>query len=90
MSETLRSVLIWTTVFLAFELPAHYGLVPWYTLSSTVWKGEAYWWPIAVLVLVFTFVLLGHLELHWSVRYLIAVSAAAGALIVSHALEHVL
>lgn len=90
MSETLRSVLIWSAAFLGLELPAHYGLVPWLTLSSTVWNGETWWWPVGVCVAIFVLVLLGHLELHWSVKYLIAVSLGIAALALSHALERIL
>lgn len=87
MTLELRSLILWTCAFLALELPAHYGLVPWRTLSSTVWGGEAWWPPVAVIVAVFTFVLLCHLELHWSARWLIAVSVAAGVLMLSHAIK---
>lgn len=90
MTESLRSIIIWTLAFLALELPAHYGLVPWYTLSSTVWHGESWWWPVGVCVAIFTLVLLGHLELHWSVKYLIAVALGIAALTISHALEHLI
>lgn len=90
MNIEFRSLVVWTSAFLAFELPAHYGLVPWRTLSSTVWSGEAWWPPVAIFVLVFTFVLLGHLELHWSARWLIAVSIAIAAVLVSHVLERVI
>lgn len=87
MGLELRSLILWTCAFLALELPAHYGLVPWSTLSQTVWSGEKWWAPVGIVVAVFTAVLLGHLELHWSVRYLLIVAAAAAALIVSHALS---
>lgn len=87
MTGELRSLLLWTCLFLAFELPAHYGLVPWYTLSRTVWNGEAWWAPVGIVVAVFAFVLLGHLELHWSARWLVAVAAAGGAIVASHAIE---
>jgi hypothetical protein len=86
----LRSLLIWSAAFLALELPAHYRLVPWVTLSSTVWRGESWWWPVGTLVAVFTFVLLGHLELRWSVRWLILVAVTATLLALSHEFEHLL
>ena len=86
MSLELRSLIVWPGAFLLLELPAHYRLVPWRTLSATVWTGEAWWPPVAILVLAFTFVLTGHLELHWSARWLIAVAVAAGALVLSHLL----
>jgi hypothetical protein len=86
----LRSLLIWSAVFLALELPAHYRLVPWYTLSSTVWRGELWWWPVAITVAVFTFVLLGHLEFRWSVRWLILVAVVATLLALSHEFEQLL
>lgn len=88
MSEQLRSVALWTGVFLAFELPAHFGLAPWYTLSRTVWNGEEWWPPVGAIVAVFTVVLLGHLEAHWGVKYLIAVAIASAVLIASRAIEH--
>lgn len=87
MTEELRSILVWTAVFLGFELPAHYKLAPWYTLSSTVWHGEQWWWPVALFVLGFMLVLLGHLELHWSVKWLIVTTLAGAFLFASHALE---
>jgi hypothetical protein len=87
VSLELRSLLLWTGVFFALELPAHYGLVPWRTLSSTVWGGEAWWPPVAILVAVFTFVLLCHLEWHWSVRWLIAVTVGGATIILSHLIE---
>lgn len=90
LNPELRSVLVWTFAFLAFELPAHYKLVPWSTLSQTVWSGEAWWWPVGLFVLAFVLVLLGHLELHWSAKWLIVVSLAGAALLVSHALARVL
>jgi len=86
MSLELRSLVLWTCAFLALELPAHYKLVPWRTLSSTVWGGEAWWAPVGIVVAVFMAVLLAHFELHWSVRYLLIVTAAAVALIASHAI----
>lgn len=87
MTEELRSLLVWTVVFLAFELPAHFGLVPWFTLSRTVWNGEAWWPPVTAFVLAFTLVLLGHLELHWSARWLVLTALAGAALVASHLLE---
>lgn len=88
MTKELVSLLVWTLVFLAFELPGHFWPgCPWYTLSSTVWHGETWWAPVGIFVAVFVAVLLAHLELHWSVRYLLIVSAAGAALIVSHALR---
>lgn len=88
MTKELGSVCLWTAVFLAFELPAHFRLVPWYTLSNTVWTGQQWWPPVGMIVAVFAFVLLGHLEAHWSVRYLIAVAVAGALLILSRAIEH--
>ena len=87
MTEGLRSAVIWTAVFLAFELPAHYGLVPWYTLSRTVWVGEAWYAPLAVFTAVFMFILLGHFELHWSAKWVIVAAVVGGMLVVSHLIE---
>jgi hypothetical protein len=90
LGKELVSLIVWTCTFLAFELPAHFiARCPWFTLSSTVWHGESWWAPVGLVVAVFTAVLLGHLELHWSVRYLLIVAAAAVALIASHALHRV-
>ena len=90
MSEGLRSAVIWTAVFLAFELPAHFKLVPWYTLSNTVWVGEA-WFPLlAVFTAVFMFILLGHLELHWSARWVIVAGVVGALLVLSRLLEKAL
>lgn len=83
------SLAVWTLVFLAFELPGHFWTgCPWYTLSRTVWTGEAWWPPVAVYVAVFTLILLGHLELHWSARWLIVTAVAGALLIGSHLVEH--
>jgi hypothetical protein len=88
VSKETLSLGVWTLVFLAFELPAHFiRTCPWYTLSQTVWQGESWWPPVALFVLVFMLVLGAHLELHWSVRWLLAVTAVGIALIVSHLLE---
>ena len=88
MSKETLSLAVWTAVFLAFELPAHFvANWPWFTLSQTVWKGESWWPPVAVFVLAFMLILGAHLELHWSVKWLLAVTAAGVALIVSHILE---
>lgn len=90
MTETLRSALIWSAAFLALELPAHFRLVPWFTLSNTVWHGETWWWPMAAATALFTLVLLGHLELHWSAKWLIAVAVGIAMLAISHALERII
>ena len=92
MSTEPRSILVWLLVlviFLGFELPAHYGLVPWFTLSRTVWTGEA-WSPIvAVAVLAFLIALAGHLELHWSAVLLVTVAVAGVLAIASRLLERI-
>ena len=80
------SLSVWVGAFLAFELPAQdvFGIWPWYSLSKTVQVGEAWWWPIPVYVLIFTSVLLGHLEFDWHVRWLILVALIGVLLIASH------
>lgn len=89
MNKETVSLVVWTTVFLAFELPAHFwSRCPWFTLSQTVWKGESWWWPISIFVLGFIVVLTAHLELHWSVRWLLVITAVGVFLIVSRLLEH--
>jgi hypothetical protein len=87
MTVELRSLLIWIAAFLAFELPANFNWVPWYTLSKTVQLGETWWAPVGIFVIVIMAVLLGHFELHWSVKWLILVSVIAALLIASHTLE---
>lgn len=87
MSEELRSVAVWTVVFLILELPAHFGLVPWLTLSLTVWNGESWWPPVAAFVAAFVLVLLAHLEFHWSARWLVLTALAGAAVIASHLVE---
>lgn len=86
MSRELVSVFVWTAAFLVFELPSKdvWGLWPWYSLSRTVQLGEAWWWPIALYVVLFMAVLLGHFEFDWSYRWVVAVAALGVCLIASH------
>lgn len=67
------------------------GLWPIVTLSATVWDGEAFW-PVVmgVYVAAFMFVLLGHFELHWSARWVIAAGATGALLVASRLMERVL
>lgn len=83
------SVGVWTLAFLLLELPAKdlWGWWPWYTLSETVQIGVAWWWPIAVYVGVFMLVLLGHFELNWGAKWIIALAVIGAALIVSRVLK---
>lgn len=91
MNKELVSLIVWTDLFLLFELPAHFWSgCPWYTLSRTVWNGEAWWPPVALYVAGFTAILLGHLEWHWSARWLIVAAFVGACLIASHALEKAL
>lgn len=84
MTRTLIGVLVWTPAFLLLELPAHWRLVPWPTLSSTVWDLIKWWHPIAYFVALAMFVLLGHFEAHWSVKWLLGVTAVSTAFILVH------
>ena len=85
----LRSVLVWTLAFLFFELPAKdvFGLWPWYSLSETVQLGEAWWWPLAVYVPIFMFVLLGHFEFDWSANWIVLLGLLGAALVISRLLR---
>jgi len=87
MTDLQRGLLVWGTafvVFLAFELPAHFRWVPWPTLSATIWDAIKWWSPVAYFVAVALFVLIGHLDMHWSVRWLIGVGLFACAVILAH------
>ena len=87
MFRELGSVALWTTAFLLFELPAKdvLGWAPWYSLSKTTELGTSWWWPVALWVALFMFVLLGHFEpTHWSVRWVIAAAVGGLFLISSH------
>lgn len=66
-------------VFLALELPASdvLGVWPWPSLSRFVWNGIHWWHVVALFVAVFMLALLGHFELHWAAKFLIAVAALA-------------
>lgn len=77
---------VWSTAFFALELPAHYGLVPWPTLSRTVWIGIKDWHPVAYFVALFVAILLGHFEFRWSAGWLIAIAAAGSLAITVHIL----
>lgn len=83
------SLAVWAGAFLLFELPAHDlgGPWPWYTLSETVQIGVAWWWPIGVYTTLFMFVLWGHFEWSWSVRWVLAVSFLGVCLIASRLLK---
>lgn len=76
-----------TSAILLAAVAAVIWLWPIFTLSGTGWDGEAWWWPVSIFVAVFVLTLLGHLELHWSARYLIAVGIGATLVIVSHIIE---
>lgn len=75
----------------AAVLLAAVGVVIWLwpvlTLSRTGWTGIAWWSFVGALIAIFTFALLAHLELHWSARWLIAITLGSAAVIVSHVLE---
>jgi hypothetical protein len=85
MDRLLTGVVVWTTAFLALELPAHFVAGwPYPTLSRTIWDGVAWWHPVAYFVAIFGFVLLGHFELQWSVRWLLIVTAALVVAVLIH------
>jgi hypothetical protein len=86
VSIEVRSILVWVGAFLALEIPAQdvLGLWPWYSLSQTVQVGVAWWWPLALYVTLFMFVLAGHFELNWRARYVVAVAFLGVCLILSH------
>lgn len=86
MSKLGWGIAVWLPAFLLLELPAHYKLVPWPTLSSTVWDGIKWWHPVAYFVAILMFVLYGHFERHWSVGWLIGVAFALTAAVVVHVL----
>lgn len=72
--------LVWVgllVAFLAFELPAAFGWVPWQTLSSTSWGLESWWSPFTLLFEVFLAVLLLHICFRLSSAALIFVTIAA-------------
>ena len=85
------SLSVWIGAFLILELPAKdvFGLWPWYSLSETVQIGVAWWWPISLYVSLFMFVLLGHFELSWSVRWVLAVAFLGICLIASHLISRI-
>lgn len=85
-TKLIVSIVFWACWFLLAEVPAHrfVGWWPWYTLSRTVWTGIFYWSPVALIVGAFIVVLTGHLEDHWSVKYLVGISILGALIIVAH------
>jgi hypothetical protein len=83
-----RSVIAWLGIFLAWELPARdvLGLWPWYSLSKTTELGVGSWWPLAIWLVAFMAILLGHFEpsIHLSWRWVVLAGAAGAALVLSH------
>lgn len=90
MKQELLNLFVWIVAFLTFELPAKdvWGIWPWESLSKTVQIGVAWWWPIAVYVVLFMGVLLGHFEFDWSVRYVLMVTFLGVCLVASHLIGH--
>ena len=84
MSPLVRSVVVWLGAFLALEIPARFGLVPWFTLSSTCWAAIKWWHPVAYFVGVALVVLYAHLEFRMSVAWLIGVACALTVAVVVH------
>ena len=64
-------------------------LWPVLTFSGTTWGGEKWWPPVTIMVSALAAVLIGHLEYHWSVRYLIAIGIVCAMAMGTHALEKV-
>jgi len=83
------SLAVWVGAFLFFEIPSKdvFGLWPWYSLSETVQVGIAWWWPLAVYTALFMLVLLGHFELGWPARWIIALGFTGACLIASHLIK---
>jgi hypothetical protein len=84
VSRLAWGIAVWTPAFLALELPAHWGLTPWPTLSSTVWDLIAWWHPMAYFTVLFMVVLLGHFEFHWSAGWVVGAALIGTALIIGH------
>lgn len=74
----------WLGIFLALELPAHFGWVPWPTLSRTFWDAEAAWGPTSLFVEIFLAVLLLHIVFRLSAAALIAVVVCAFVALGAH------
>lgn len=79
---------LWGGAFLALELPAHFGLTPWPTLSSTDWTAEADWEPVRLLGIVFLAVLAAHLAFKLNVFALISVAIVGALAILIHVLTN--
>lgn len=84
--KLIVSIVFWACWFLLAEVPAHIFVKwwPWYTLSRTAWTGIYYWTPAAMICTVFLIVLVGHIDDHWSVKYLLGVSILGALIIVAH------
>ncbi len=90
MAQSFRAGLFiwggWVGLFLLYELPAHFGWVPWPTLSSTSWDAEADWHPAKLVFAMFLGVLLAHICFRLSVAALITVVVLAGVALTVHLL----
>jgi hypothetical protein len=86
VTDLQRGLLVWGVAFFGLELPAHWNLVPWPTLSSTVWDGIKAWHPVAYFIALALAVLLGHFEEKWSVGWLLAVAGIGTVAILIHLL----
>lgn len=87
MSRLQWGGLVWGLfgiVFLLLELPAHWRLVPWPTLSSTTWDIEATWEPFGACLLAILFVLALHLRFDVSALPLVVISAGTAAGLALH------
>jgi hypothetical protein len=86
LARLVWGLCVWSVAFFTLELPAHWGLVPWPTFSSTVWIGEADWWPVSLIVEALMLVLLVHFIFRISAAALIATALLGGFAIIIHIL----
>ena len=71
--------------FLALEFaPVLWKGCPWDQLSDFVWFDIKWWWPVALIVTAFLFVLIGHFDRHWPGWVLASVALGGAALITIH------
>jgi hypothetical protein len=88
LSDLQRGLIVWgsflAAAFLPLELAAHFKLIPVPTFSGTVWDGIKSWPPVAYLVALLLFELLGHFDMHWSVRWLIGAGLFSTAVVLAH------
>lgn len=76
--------IVWVVGFLTLELPAHFGWVPWPTLSRTIWDLESEWSPVAYMVAGFFVILLAHLLWRLSAVALIVAGLCIALTLTAH------